>query len=141
MKILLILLCSVIFIACSSNVDGKAEPDNLIPRDSIVLILKDLIVIEAHIQTKYVHVSQYHKLMTKSGLEVLKKYHVSHDRFESSIDYYGSRQEMMQSIYAEILDSLNRQASMIGRDVKMTDTIKQKFGPDNAVIHPPVFKN
>lgn len=136
MKILSILLCSVIFIACSSNVDGKAEPDNLIPRDSIVLILKDLIVIEAHVQTKYVHVSQYHKLMTKSGLEVLKKYHVSHDRFESSIDYYGSRQEMMQSIYAEILDSLNRQASMIGRDVKLTDTTSQKIKRHQGILNP-----
>lgn len=74
--------------------------------------------------------------MQLSGNRILKKYHISDSRFERSIDYYGSRQEQMQSIYTEILDSLNKDASVYSKDLKSGDSIFLK----NKESEVPVFQ-
>ncbi len=108
--------------ACSDSMNGKPTPQNLIPRDTLVMVLKDMTLIESHIQTKYLHVSRFQKTMNMSGKKILDHYSISHKRFEESMEYYGSRQEVMQSIYAQILDSLNKEASLLSNDVVLIDT-------------------
>ena len=105
--------------ACSDGLSGISKPNDLIPRDTMVMILKDMSLLESHVQAKYVHVSRFQETMKRSGKKLLDGYHVSHDRFDRSMDYYGSRQEEMQSIYSEILDSLNSEAIIVGKDIKM----------------------
>ena len=60
--------------------------------------------------------------MNMSGKKILDHYSISHKRFEESMEYYGSRQEVMQSIYSQILDSLNKEASLLSNDVVLIDT-------------------
>lgn len=117
----LIICCSLFFLfgACSDGMSGISKPNDLIPRDTMVMILKDMSLLESHIQAKYIHVSRFQETMKRSGKKLLDGYHVSHDRFNRSMDYYGSRQEEMQSIYTEILDSLNSEAIIVGKDIKM----------------------
>lgn len=107
--------------------EGAPKPANLIPRDTMVMVLKDMTLIESHIQTKYMHVSHFQETMKKSGKLVLDQYNLSHSRYEESMDYYGSRQEQMQSIYAEILDSLNHLASIKGKGIQFKDTNEQNL--------------
>lgn len=102
--------------ACSDGLSGISKPNDLIPRDTMVLILKDMSLLESHVQTKYVHVSRFQETMKRSGKKLLDSYGVSHDRFNRSMDYYGSRQEQMQSIYTEILDSLNSESIKVGKN-------------------------
>jgi hypothetical protein len=116
----------IMFTSCSDTIGGKAALDNLIPRDTMVLVLKDMILIESHIQSKFMHVSRFHKTMKLSGKKILDGYKISHNRFESSMDYYGSHQEQMQSIYTEILDSLNKEASILGKNVVLKDNSLQE---------------
>lgn len=122
----LTICCLVLFASCSDKMGGKEAPENLIPRDSMVIVLKDLILIESHIQSKFMHVSRFQKTMKMSGKNILDGYKISHSRFESSMDYYGSHQEQMQSIYTEILDSLNKEATLIGKDVVPKDNSLQQ---------------
>lgn len=109
--------------------DGAPKPNNLIPRDTMVMVLKDMTLMESHIQTKYIHVSHFQETMKKSGKLILDQYHLSHRRYEESMDYYGSRQDQMQSIYAEILDSLNRLSTIKGKGMQFKDTSIQKTPP------------
>jgi hypothetical protein len=126
--------------SCTDSINGKATPENLIPRDSIVLILKDMALIESHIQTKYLHVSRFQKTMKMSGKKILDHYSISHKRFEESIDYYGSRQEEMQSIYSQILDSLNKEASLLNKDVIFKDTSRNQIQPQGMKLNPVMNK-
>lgn len=117
----LVIYCSFVFLlaGCTDGLSGISKPSDLIPRDTMVLILKDMSLLESHIQAKYVHVSRFQETMKRSGKKILDNYHVSHDRYNRSMDYYGSRQDQMQSIYTEILDSLNSEAIIVGKDIKM----------------------
>jgi hypothetical protein len=117
--LLFVLIC--LLASCRDEVKGFNSTDNLVPRDTMVMLIKDMSLLESHVQMKYIQVNRYHKTMKKSGDIVLKKYQVSPERYELSLNYYGSHQEEMQSIYSQVLDSLNRMSNQI--DAK--DTIQQ----------------
>lgn len=113
MKSCLIACCMLFLVGCKSEIERIPEPENLIPRDTMVLVLGDLTVLEAHITNKYPTVTVFKDLMKKSGDELLKKYNISYKRLDQSLDYYGSRQEEMQSIYTEIQDSLTMRLNQL----------------------------
>jgi hypothetical protein len=101
------IVCFVLIASCREPVGALPKPVGLIPEDKLVNILTDLSLIEAHVQMNYLQVARYKKVMERSGDQIVKRHGVSRDQFESSMDYYGSRQERMQKIYSRVLDSLN----------------------------------
>lgn len=103
--------------SCTESTNGFQQPKDLVPRDTTVMILKEISLVESYVQNKYSHVAVFKELMKNSGNEILKKFHVSRMRFENSIDFYASQQELMRSIYSEVLDSLNVEASIISEEV------------------------
>jgi hypothetical protein len=110
-SLLFVLIC--LLASCRDEVTGFNSSENLIPRDTMVMLIKDMTLLESHVQMKYIQVNRYHKTMKKSGDLILKKYQISSERYEASINYYGSHQEEMQSIYSQVLDSLNRMSNQI----------------------------
>lgn len=108
MRFLLIVTGLVLFSGCISGIRQPDAPDDLIARDSMVVVLRDLVVVESYLQNRYKHVNNYYKVMTLSGKACLKKYNIQPDRFERSYNYYVSRQEELQQIYSEVIDSLTR---------------------------------
>lgn len=133
---LFILALLFIFSACRDEVAGRVQPDDLIPTDTMVMVLKDLTLIESHIQMKYVQVTTYKETMKKSGQVIMDKYRISRERFEASMDYYGTRQLEMQDIYARVLDSLNLMSGKIVPDQGIKK--EQSLSPDSAQ-HLPAF--
>lgn len=122
----LIFCASQFLLSCSNGMDGVSKPSDLIPRDTMVMVLKDLTVIESHIQNKITSVTHYKRTMEMSGDEVLRNYHLTMKRLERSMDYYGSRQELMSGIYSEILDSLNRDATIYSIEkFQQQDTLRK----------------
>jgi hypothetical protein len=134
----LLFLSIFLFSACKDELSGKDEPKNLIPADTMVLALKDLTLIESHIQMTYLQVSVYKETMKKSGQLVLDKYHLTKDRFEASMDYYGSRQLVMQDIYAKVLDSLN---IMSGRIIVDSTELRKQNQLGDTSANLPAFLN
>lgn len=130
--ILFIFLCY----ACEDQLAPISKPGDLIPRDTMVMCLKEISLIESYIQAKYVHVSRFQKIMMLSGDKILKKYNLTHKRFEESMNYYGSRQDEMSSIYTQVLDSLNKDASMLSKDLPKIDSTKIQQAPGKfAPLH------
>jgi hypothetical protein len=127
-----LLLVLLILISCTDNHVLVSEPKNLVPEDTMVMVIRDLTLIESHIQMKYEGVSVFKELMERSGEHILANYNMSTERFESSINYYGSRQEMMQQIYSRVLDSLNVMSGKIG--------IEKKQGASDQIIVPDFLK-
>lgn len=111
MKLFRLVIAVFLLSACSGEIHPPDAPDDLIPRDSMVLVLRDLVVIEAFVQGEYQQVGTYYKTMSRSGKQCLKKFGIHPKRFERSYDYYVSRQEELQSIYSEVIDSLNKEVN------------------------------
>ena len=124
----LVIYCSFVFLlaGCTDGLSGISKPSDLIPRDTMVLILKDMSLLESHIQAKYVHVSRFQETMKRSGKKILDNYHVSHDRY-------------MQSMYTEILDSLNSEAIKVGKNVDF-DTSSFQLQSNNPRIKKVLIK-
>ena len=107
-KIAFLVVLSITF-GCSEEIQRFPKPSNLIPRDTMVMVLKDISILESHVKSQFPQVNQNYKILRKSGQIVLKKYNLDTTRLNSSMSYYGSRQKEMQSIYSQVLDSINRQ--------------------------------
>lgn len=84
----------------------------------MVVVMKDLIKLESYIQGKYPSVAQYQKIMVNSGDSLMGTFGLDKDRFEASLEYYGSRQDIMKGIYDEILDDLNKELGDLNAQVK-----------------------
>lgn len=127
MRFPLIVIAFVLLSGCISGIERPDAPDDLIERDSMVVILRDLVVVESYLQNRYQHVNNYYKVMTVSGKECLKKYDIQPDRFERSYNYYVSRQEELQRIYSEVIDSLTRKVNELSAGTatsRPNDTIR-----------------
>ena len=107
MNKLLCLLGIFICISCNPREIVIDAPVDLIPQDSFIQIVTDLIVLESHIQGKYDQLNSYSEVMAISGDSLFAEHGVSFERFESSMMYYGKNPHIIDSIYTRIIDTLN----------------------------------
>lgn len=101
-----LLFCLFLFAACNPREIVIDKPKDLIPKDSLTSLLTDLVVLEAHIQSKYMQLNNYTEIMSKSGDSLLKKHGLTYDRFQSSMMYYGQLPHTMDTIYTNVIDTL-----------------------------------
>ena len=95
--------------SCTDGIDRLPEPDNLIAKDKMILVVKEMIKLESFVQLRYKNVGEYHKVMIASGDSILESNKVTREMYDESLNYYGSRQQEMQEIYNEVLDDLMRE--------------------------------
>ncbi|OFZ21873.1 MAG: hypothetical protein A3D92_23055 [Bacteroidetes bacterium RIFCSPHIGHO2_02_FULL_44_7] len=99
----------LLLVGCQNGVQGIAEPDDLIQREEMVDLLTELVKLEGAIEDRWPGVNRYHKSMILSGDSLLKAHHVSQEQFDASMDYYGSRQDVMKDLYSEVLERLGQE--------------------------------
>ncbi len=113
MKIVLFIIAGLLAVRCAGDIEAPDAPQDLIGRDTMVMVIRELSVLESYAQVRYQLVNNYHKVMKSSGRLCLQKYHIDPRRFERSYNYYVSRQEELQSIYSEVLDSLTKEVNAL----------------------------
>ncbi|HLP53704.1 MAG TPA: DUF4296 domain-containing protein [Fluviicola sp.] len=113
MKIVLFIIAGLLAVRCAGDIEAPDAPQDLIGRDTMVMVIRELSVLESYAQVRYQLVNNYHKVMKSSGRLCLQKYHIDPRRFERSYNYYVSRQEELQSIYSEVLDSLTKEVNSL----------------------------
>lgn len=113
MKAGILVVISILLLSCTQGVKRIDEPKNLLEKDKLVEVLTEMVKMEAHIQMQYGQVTMYYKSMIKTGDSILKAHNVNLKDYESSLDYYGSRQDEMTGIYNKVLDNLNKELGEI----------------------------
>lgn len=113
MKTIILFSLLIILNSCSSEIKRMEKPLDLIPKDSMIIILKDLTLIESYIKDKQPINFYNSESVIKSGEVVLKKYNLDTLRFGKSFDYYASFQKEIESIYSAIIDSVNKEALIL----------------------------
>ena len=103
----------------------KSKPENLIPQDKFTEVLTEMGKLEGFVEDRYGSVSTFNKLMIRSGDSLLASYHLNRKIFEESLEYYGSRQELMMKINEEILDELNKElGDLESEELVLKDTLQ-----------------
>ena len=113
MKIILYLILVFFLFSCSSEIKRTEKPDDLLSEDKMVVVLKDLSILESHIRMKYPMTAQNHKTMIKSADLIFKKHEIDSVKFNEAMDYYGAHQDIMQEINTRVLESVNRELTEI----------------------------
>jgi hypothetical protein len=114
MKFLTVLIGLMILISCSDTIGHVDEPADLVARDTMIRVLKELAIMEGYMQNNFIQLSSNQQTIKNTGDAVLKKFNLNFERFERSLNFYCSNQEQMQSIYEEVLDSLQMDLTKTG---------------------------
>lgn len=113
MKQLTFGILMVLLVGCQGDLKLPSAPADLIEKDSMVLLLKDISLLESAVQLRYQNVNTYYKIMGATGNHYLKSKHINPKRFERSYDYYVAHETELMEIYEQVLDSLNADASKL----------------------------
>lgn len=108
----------ILIASCSRSIERVPEPKGLIPKDKMITVVKDMMILESHIQSNYGQVSMYYKVMQRSGDSLLATFNLNRKSYEASIDYYGSRQDEMQEIYSESMELMNEELGKLESEQK-----------------------
>ncbi len=98
----------LILVACQEKHQHVAVPNPLIEETEMQEILKEMILLESHIQPKHPDYQDALAEMHLSGDAVLKKHGIDKTVFEKNMEYYSANQELLQQMYTNILEELNR---------------------------------
>ncbi|MFY0628780.1 MAG: DUF4296 domain-containing protein [Flavobacteriaceae bacterium] len=121
MKKLIIFLCvSTFLFSCTSNTIYK-KPKDLIPKDTMILILKDL-----HLATTAKSSKNKKNYRKVSYIPlVYSKYKIDSLRFKNSSLYYTSKVDEYQPMLKEVLAQLEEQQSIVAKLKKVRDSVTQ----------------
>ena len=120
MKKTLLFLVLIFLVSCTSNTILK-KPKDLIPKDSMVLLLTDLYIAKSASSEK--------NLNNERGINytsfVYNKYKIDSTRFNSSNFYYTSKLEEYDLIFKEVKEKLLLKKIKIEDKIKDANTSKE----------------
>jgi len=119
-KILVIIFVGSLCLSCTSNTIYE-KPKDLIPKDSMVLLLRDLYIAAA---AKNVKNKNLERKISYAPF-VFDKYKIDSSRFQRSNFYYTSKIDLYQPMLTEVLNSLEEDRSKYAALKKVKDSIRQ----------------
>lgn len=114
----ILLVLMLLLFSCAEKLIEK--PDNVIPQDKMVLILKDLAIINA---AKGTNLGKLRDNGVDPTTYVFEKYEVDSAQFVDSDRYYASLPIVYESIYKEVEASLENQRVQLEADKREMDSL------------------
>lgn len=130
-KNIYIVFLLVFFGACTSNTIYK-KPKNLIPKDSMLLLLKDMYVASS---AKYVKNKKGQKEINYLAF-VYEKYKIDSTRFIESNVYYTSRFEQYNEMLQEIKKRLEKERDSLEYQIQLKDSLSVSKKADTLKPQP-----
>ena len=97
----------LLVLALSSCKSDKQVPDNILPKDKMVLLIRDLHLVEAYINANFTYSDSSKFLFKNLEDSIFKAHQTSPVAFDSSMAYYQRNIKDMDEIYAVVVDSLS----------------------------------
>ena len=114
-KLVIYILMFFSFLACNKEME---KPEDLIPRETMVSILKDIYVFK---QVKNYRVSKDLPAEEQANIEVLRKHNVSLDQFRRSYQYYIIDNAAYDVLLDEVKKELEEELPAEALDAKEID--------------------
>ena len=119
MKQLVILtLSTLLFFSCAEELIKR--PDNLIPEDKMVLIIKEMAIINA---AKGTNIGQLKDHGIEPTTLLFEKFDIDSAQFVDSDRYYASKPLLYETMYKDVEASLEEQRIKLEADKKVNDSI------------------
>ena len=116
---IIISVCLLVYSCTSKTIYEK--PKDLIPKDTMVFLLKDLHLAAA---AKNVTNKQLQRRFSYVPL-VFQKYQIDSVRFQKSNLYYTSKIDIYEPLFDEVLKSLEEERTLFARQKKVIDSLRQ----------------
>ncbi|WP_047247192.1 DUF4296 domain-containing protein [Maribacter thermophilus] len=117
--ITLLLVLLVVFYSCGEKLIDK--PENLIPKDEMVLILKDMAILNAAKSTN-MGILKDHEI--EPTAYIFEKYKIDSIQFVESDRYYASLPVEYESIYTQVESLLDEQKTLMEEKKKIKDSLE-----------------
>lgn len=101
-------LCFLLF-ACTNSSISTPVPKDIIPVDTMIMVMSDLALMESVIQKDFPHLVRQTEIVKNSGDTILKKYSLDFERYKSSLEYYTFYSDTMVYIYNHMSDRMTTQ--------------------------------
>ncbi len=111
--IFFIVLWMVLFSSCQQKdqTNTNLNDEKIIPKELMISIFEELVLIETHLQAKYYSYSQYGESLQISRDSLLKSKAVSLKQFTNSFDYYSKSDKELVSLYQDVLNDFNEKSA------------------------------
>ena len=121
MKNLFVLLLVILLTSCGEKLLEK--PEDLIPKDKMINILKDLTILNS---ARNLSVTVLHDYKVEPTTFVFSKYGVDSLQFVTSDRYYASLPNEYEAMYEEIEKQLDEEKEEISELKKIKDSLELK---------------
>lgn len=101
----ILIIFTLLTSACSGS---KDKPKDLIPKEKMSLILKDMVVLEATFNTRLIRLTDKDERMIRYNDEILNQHQVSKQAFDDSYEYYLDHEEDFEAIMELVFEELNK---------------------------------
>lgn len=91
---------------CSYKLDDSAPPSDLIPKDTFIMLMYDVMILESYYKVQEIPLEMYKEDLPEAMKTIFNKYELDSARFIRSVDFYSSKQGELYNIYNAIQDSL-----------------------------------
>jgi len=122
-KRLPVIFMIILFAACSNR---SSIPGDVIPMDSMTLIMKDIIIANEYAMVNIPKDStKKDKILANQQLldGVFKIHHVTRESFQNSYQFYESRPDMNKTIFDSLSAYANRRKNELYRPLKIPKPI------------------
>lgn len=107
MKLKAFLVVAIIFFFfsnCKSDQMKNKPPVDVIPIDTMINVMTDMMILENAIKTDFPQIVRDETIALNSSDSLLREYNMNYDRYERSLSYYLFDQDTMKYIYNQITD-------------------------------------
>ena len=118
MKNLFVILFAILLTSCGEKLLDK--PEDLIPKDKMINILKDITILNSARSTS---VTVLHDYKIEPTTFVFSKYGVDSLQFVTSDKYYASLPNEYEAMYVEIEKQLDNQKEQMSEAKKIKDSL------------------
>lgn len=119
MKLIIVLFFFIFLTACSSNTIYK-EPENLIPKDSMMMVIEDLIIASSS-----KHLNNKNNKNNINYLPLVKEaYKIDSTRFMQSNIYYTSKIDLYVTMLTEVRENIALKRTLFKKIKRTKDSIK-----------------
>lgn len=126
-----------VLIGCSKK--EVEVPDDVIPRDSMIVILSEIHLAEATIQVLNVDLNDSTKIASLGFYRhIFLKHNISQDLFKKSFDYYRSEPAYFHAMYDEVITHLSEDQAKNASLPKVPPRVEKVI--DAKVVQPSPLK-
>tara|TARA_B110000467_G_scaffold125842_1_gene118401 strand:- start:2 stop:346 length:345 start_codon:yes stop_codon:yes gene_type:complete len=111
MKILSFILC-LILIGCGNQ--QKETPQDILSENIFINLLKDIHLAEAKFELhKTKGMENAKNELAHNYSSIYKKYEITVDDFDKTLDYYAQNPEKLEKIYTRVLEQLTKDRTIL----------------------------